>query len=471
MQTPAATPKSVPKGVLVQYWKEILSVVLFCAILGIEPAYRHPLYTHSLHFISDWQARDNSHATSNFFEIVSFFGSGNTLAGILVLIYCVAPRHFFFKMVFVYFVSHCMYGFFKTLYHGPQPYFSSDSIHASACTKGYGNPSGHTLTVTAIYGGIWYFVYVEGKRDLIPQKWLRSLVKWGTLVIIIGLIVAVSFARMYMAVHGINNVVFASCLGLWTLFFCCPTMSKYVDAHVSYIMKDNHEFTLTFGGVFILSFTVFYQVLNLVLYHVFNNMSEFMDDDWIPRIRRECPDMLDNGNLLAESFVGVIRTILYPLIYLSQLISFRYFPDSYKNWHVYVGIPRYLGRILLAGVVLCISEIPYFILGDSTNVTLVSTVGVLLPNILIALFAFPFIDWGSLKFGLVLPKPKEIATPSDKSTPQTPTPAAEPDKVKSTETDKCPPRNPEDGATASAYTSSASYKTRSEQNRLSVPNV
>ncbi len=56
--------------------------------------------------------------------------------------------------------SGYLMGVTKVIYHDPRPFMSRDAIESPTCTRGYGNPSGHsqsiamvTFTVVLLYHG------------------------------------------------------------------------------------------------------------------------------------------------------------------------------------------------------------------------------------------------------------------------------------------------------------------------------
>ena len=80
----------------------------------------------------------------------------------------------------------------KTVYSEERPYWAYPAIFAIRCTKGFGNPSGHSLLAAAVYG---LFAYFSFKKD-------RKVLAWCLLV---GIVV-VGVDRVYLGVHSYNQV-------------------------------------------------------------------------------------------------------------------------------------------------------------------------------------------------------------------------------------------------------------------------
>lgn len=402
-------------GLLSKYWKEALSLLLIPLILGAETAYRHPLYSFSLEFIAEWQKSISSHRMVNFFRFVSFFGTETGLALLYGLVFCLCARNSFLKISLVFFVSQALYSFFKQFYHNPRPYFSSDAVRAVSCSKGYGNPSGHTVTAVAVYGSLWVLIYWERSKYLIPRRGIRIIIKILTCALVLALMGLTFFARMYLGSHSLNHVVFGSCLGMWVVFTFTIALRRYVDSHIEYVIKERNQFKFTAGAAIIIAVTVVLHSLNVALYFSVKDSKEFIDPDWLPRINAKCPNMLKDGaTLMEESFKGIAHTTLYPLIYLSQLISSRMHPTVYENWHLSIGLTKTVIRTVLGAAILCMCEIPYLFVDTTRSLALYVCVGLLLPNCLITLVGLPTIDRLSVKMGLVADiTPESVVVPDN----------------------------------------------------------
>ncbi len=403
-----------------KYYREALAVILFPVIMVAESFYRQPLYSYSLDFIADWQRTVTLPNIVDFFRFVSFFGTETGLALLFGLVFCLTPRRFFLKISLVFFVSQCTYTFFKQFYHNPRPYFSSPKVRAVTCSSGYGNPSGHTVTACAVFGSLWIFIYWERRKYLIPQRWLRIVIRLLTLLLVLSLMVLTFFARMYLGVHSINHVLFGSCLGIWIAFCFTVVLGPYVDSHLDFVTKEGRQFAFTAGGIVVPAVTIVLQALNLFMYFTFKDRREFMDPDWLVQINAKCSGMLDYTSLMAEAFMGITQTTLYPLIYLSQLISSRLYPTLYKNWVTNIGYGKLAIRTLLAGAILAVCEIPYFVVSmtGAHNLAIKICIGLQLPNLLVSLVGLHAIDRLCVRFGLVgegeadtLPNIRESARP------------------------------------------------------------
>ncbi len=320
-----------------KYWRETLCAVLF---LATEQFYRNPLYSYSLDLITSWQQSAPVPITENFMKFVSIFGEKTVLTLLMLGIFSFSPRRFFLRMLLIYAVSQCMYSLMKEIYHNPRLYFSSDSVAAISCGKGYGNPSGHAVTTVAVYGSLWVMVYEGDWKDFFPQKWIRLFVKWTTLALALVIMVLTFFARVYLGVHSVNHVLFGALLGAWVVFCFGVALRPRVETYIDFVTREKQQFGLTRCGISILLLAFAVQALNLVMYLKFRHDSEFAQSDWLRRINQKYHGLLDKHDMISDSFTSVLHTVEYPLLYLSQLFSSRVFPSVFGDWYSHIGGPH-----------------------------------------------------------------------------------------------------------------------------------
>ncbi len=94
--------------------------------------------------------------------------------------------------------------FFKFLFHGPRPYWISDSVRAYSHETSFGIPSGHAQ----IAASVWGWLAVEIKR------------RWFTITALV-IILLIGLSRLYLGVQFLSDVLLGWLLGgLLVWAFC-----------------------------------------------------------------------------------------------------------------------------------------------------------------------------------------------------------------------------------------------------------
>eukprot|EP00826_Nyctotherus_ovalis_P008811 TRINITY_DN12291_c0_g1_i1.p1 TRINITY_DN12291_c0_g1~~TRINITY_DN12291_c0_g1_i1.p1 ORF type:complete len:421 (+),score=66.65 TRINITY_DN12291_c0_g1_i1:164-1426(+) len=390
------------KEYLWKYWKEIVSIVSIIVIVCIELAYRQPLYDHSLDVISDWQGKEND-SLKDFFKLISFLGTDNVMAAVLILSYSFMPRRMIMKFVFCFYTIQNTLAFFKIFYHSPRPYFSSDEVAALNCTHGYGNPSGHCMFNTAFFGTIWVLVFVNNtdvKRPFFSKPWKRALVMWLTFFLIVCLMVLMFLSRVYLGAHALNQTLYGCTIGLWAVFTFGFVLPKYIDKHFDEFVKKGGVWTgANCGFITIVAIFVVLQVLGIVLYFCLRNHNSFMAESWVERLRVKCPKSFDEMTPFEDSFKLSVHSSLYFFFYLSQIINAKCFPKTMNFWYSNIGVKKLILRTLLVAVILiCCVMANLFI---DKPFALRIGFAVIACNFLAGFVGLPLIDWLAEKWGLI----------------------------------------------------------------------
>lgn len=149
-------------------------------------------------------------------------------------------------------------------------------IEALDCSKTYGNPSGHSMTVSCFYTSVFLLLYFD--KDFTVRKRLlfsesresfssqNSIVRiktnryflsrlrsdsfkkfwfWITLTILVFLIVSVAVSRVALGAHGINQVIYGTLLGLWLALALFYYLRPFLQVHIRSILEfDTREFVI-----------------------------------------------------------------------------------------------------------------------------------------------------------------------------------------------------------------------------------
>lgn len=90
--------------------------------------------------------------------------------------------------------------FFKLYFHGPRPYQHSREIDVYGFSTEYGDPSGHTLSASAIYTTYILDVWTEMKSEKKTSLLVRLLMVGVSLL----LTIMVGFSRVFTGQHSLD---------------------------------------------------------------------------------------------------------------------------------------------------------------------------------------------------------------------------------------------------------------------------
>jgi len=392
---------------LLTYWKELLSALSLIFIICIEIAYRQPAYDYSLEFIVNWQ--DNATETrTNFFKFVSLFGGQSLQAALVIIVYAFCSRRLLIKFLATIFTAQIINKFFKVFYHNPRPYYSSDEIVAMNCSRGYGNPSGHCLSIFSVYGSLWIFLFTkkyDKNNSLFPRKWQYELTKWVSLVLVVALCVLTFFSRIYLGSHSLNQTIYGTTLGLWMIYTFGVVLPPYIDSHYDQFVKQGKLFEKCNAG-FIIAIIVFLslQIANIALYYSLRGYNGHMEDSWLIRIKTKCPEL--STVPLEDSYKGILHSTLYAFIYFAQIFCAYQFPKAFNYWYSYIGVQKLVIRTVIMLIIIGICFMPFFCTMNA-SFTVQVWAGIFLTNVLVGVIGVPLLDWISEKFKLISTVPRE----------------------------------------------------------------
>jgi len=115
----------------------------------------------------------------------------------------------------MYAFKEVIMSYFKLAYADPRPYMIDDQIEPITCSKGFGNPSGHSLA-SAMFS-VFIFLdlmhgYTRGKN---PHIFKIGALYYVFMAFLIWQAAAIPFTRFLMGVHSLDQIVYGSCIGVW----------------------------------------------------------------------------------------------------------------------------------------------------------------------------------------------------------------------------------------------------------------
>jgi membrane-associated phospholipid phosphatase len=182
------------------------------------------------------------------FEALSFWGNGGPyfLAFFVMFILRSRARAFYYVM----FLTACgfLMNITKMAYHEPRPFMFTQQIRAYGCSAEYGNPSGHSLFAAAFN----FFFYLDICHNGVHKVslLLRNLLLFAacSLTFLIG------FARFYVGVHTLNQIIYGWQLGLALAFYFHYCLRTTVMSHINFILlKQGKTDGIPYGKYILIS--------------------------------------------------------------------------------------------------------------------------------------------------------------------------------------------------------------------------
>ena len=363
----------------IKFIKYIIISVYFGIIIGVEFAYRQTLFDKSVNIESNWQKNSTS-ATINFFKVITHFGSIAVILPLTFIIFFFFSLNKSYTFISVLVMSLYFDNLLKIIYNNPRPFWLKKDLFTS-CETGFGNPSGHAFSSSAVYLSFWYMVtdfdtFKKTKKGIIFRIFL--------LVFFLLLIFTILLSRLYLGVHSINQIIYGSLLGTGVYAFYFFVLDLYTnDKFVEFIIN---KINIIFHSIL---FTVFF-IVGLVCYLAINRENNYYKEV----LMSICPDTKLYRFFEDEGFYAMLVLFFLIGIHYGYLVLFiimkKYYPGKEKhviNWWKNDTIPKFLLRILmlipfLLGMIL-------FLVVPTSNYDLIAV-------IFTFKFAFPYLLTGLL---------------------------------------------------------------------------
>ena len=150
---------------------------------------------------------NSSNGVITFFKITTELGNVGAIIPMIFIIFLFFPINKSYAFISVITYSVYIDNVLKIMYGNPRPFWIDNSL-AKACDGGFGNPSGHSFSSSAIYLTLWHLIT---DLEIITNQ---SLIKIMILILTILIIITVVMSRVFLGVHGINQIIYGSLLGI-----------------------------------------------------------------------------------------------------------------------------------------------------------------------------------------------------------------------------------------------------------------
>lgn len=228
-------------------------IILFTTIAIVsEYFYRDRLFKYSIDFERDWQ-NITPPFVFTIFKIITKVGGEYLMAFPIGIVTCffslIKTVMFLFGMIFCLHFHSLM----KMWYGSKRPFWEDPNLYQGICDGGFGNPSGHSMTTTYLYLGL-FLILCETKpvKNHLGIKIILFIAcnVWIVLVIL---------SRLILGVHSVNQVIYGSSLGL-SLFLIMFSAFKLHEMPVGFyrklFVKKRYVVPLSFVWCFLCLFSI-----------------------------------------------------------------------------------------------------------------------------------------------------------------------------------------------------------------------
>ena len=240
-----------------QFKLRIFIVILFTLMVFFpETFFRTPLFELSEEVEINFQKNIDPF----FFKLISDVGTLPLFFPIMIIFFVFLPLNIPFTLFSV--IIHASYwdNILKILYGEARPYWVFRDLTPS-CNGGFGNPSGHSMSSSAVYLSIWH---IATNNEYFENRYFQKI------LLLIGfslLIVLIIFSRLVLAAHSINQVLFGGLLGIsvYLFHFYVFQMHKLKSREFIEIFRSKKKrvhFSIFYINLFSISLLLYFTVKN-----------------------------------------------------------------------------------------------------------------------------------------------------------------------------------------------------------------
>ena len=147
----------------------IFAFLLLAILIVAELFFRPPLLSFTLSPIGiEHTQQVTTPGARNFWHVWTELGGGREIWVLLAISLWFSSRSRFMYYLSVYTMNQFYIQFFKLAYHHPRPYMIDGNIVPYTCSKGFGNPSGHSssssLFAIMLYLDLFHGSHVSNDR-------------------------------------------------------------------------------------------------------------------------------------------------------------------------------------------------------------------------------------------------------------------------------------------------------------------
>lgn len=181
-------------------------------------------------------------------------------------------REKFFYYLFVFTLDKIYVGLFKLYFADPRPYMASDNVKPYSCSKGLGNPSGHS-SASQVFGFVILLDLFHGRS--VPPGEKYSFYSWLTYLTVLALAILwatlIPYSRFMLGVHSADQIVYGVTLGWWTVFTCHFVARDHLIKHIADVRAEAlSPLQLRKNALRVLAFFFLYELVSILTFNKVN---------------------------------------------------------------------------------------------------------------------------------------------------------------------------------------------------------
>ena len=272
---------------------KIIFISIFLLIFFFFDLYtKEQFFTASLIFEKKLQSNEDENAII-FFKLFSNFGNETIFIIILLIVFLNYPLNKSYTLCNVSASMCVLSSILKNLYGDPRPFWVDITLNKT-CDLNYGNPSRHTLESSAFYLSL---IDILTDNQYFEENYmLKYIIEFFNILFIL----TITFSRVFLGTHSIDQVVYGCLLGFFVyfIFFHIIKMNKLNSYKFFGLFLNKYTKIILFTIKFI-SLTILY----LVYFLVKNDSTKYEKN-----LKLICPKSFEylkykNGGLINGSFI------------------------------------------------------------------------------------------------------------------------------------------------------------------------
>ena len=291
-------------------FKIIFISLYFIIIISTERIYVQKLFNESLKIIPKYQK--SSPNSYSFWKFIAQLGTKPVFGVIYIILFLFIPLNKVFIMTFLLIFTGYVDHTSKILYRQERPLWLNEEIDVhSQHSCGYGNPSGHALSSSCLYISFWYMIS-EILIDIIKNKTIFYMVKYGILVFCLGIVSLILTSRIYLGVHSLNQIIFGFLIGTGIFLLFLPVFKVYSNSATEFL---NNQYKYRY---FILELILSGVLIFYLSYFLRTNIEGIIE---LPNWKKMCLEQKWSKLLIKASFMGGQSIFIILGMYLGLFFS------------------------------------------------------------------------------------------------------------------------------------------------------
>lgn len=380
-------------------WQKINFVILIvylALIIGIEQAFRQPMFTDSLEFQRKWQI--NNPNIKNFMNFISELGTGPILIPMLAIIFLFFPINKAYSYLTIMIYGYFLDNILKVWYGNPRPFWINSDLFL-ACNGGFGNPSGHSFSSVSAYLAFWHILT---DFEFFKKRIIGIILRVFLLILSIIIVILILLSRLYLGAHSTNQILYGGLWGL-ALYFCVFFVFMWSS-------KNSDEFSLIFLNK---TTTVIYSII-FALFLLASIVSYLFIDNqeglYSPTLDKLCPDHSTYRKFNPDGLFGMLS--LFGIIggHFGLVVLFQFTAKNHPNknhqiinWSSNLNLKTHFLRILVC-ILFGLPLLLIFLISGKSSLVVIFIFKVSVPYLLALFGLFGPAIYLSIKFKLANPE-------------------------------------------------------------------